>query len=1029
MRHNVQRAMSIHFDQPLWLVLLLLAIPMSLAGFAWLASMSRLRRAVCVLARVLLIAAIASMLAGATAVRETRALTTMIVVDRSGSPAAFALPSDGDADAATAGGRMLAAAVRSGIAASARTPDDRVGVVLAGAAPLAWAAPTRGELPDGPMDSGMPDGSDLAGAVRLARAMAPPDTTLRLVLVSDGNQTAGDLLNEARLARAAGTPIDVVPLRFQVQSEVLVESVDAPTLTPANAPVVVRVTLRATAPATGTLELLDNGVVVDISPRDAASGRRIALPAGRHVEVIETELPRGRVHRLEAVFTADVSGADANKQPGDRVAANNRAEAVTFSTGAGMLLLIDGVGGGNPNGPSATLRDALTSSGLAVQMVSPEAAPRDLLELESFDLVMLVNADAESMREESVDALSRYVTELAGGLVMVGGPDSFGAGGWPGTPIEALLPVRLDLPEQLIKPSAAVVLVLDNSGSMNFSVMGTPYSQQQIANEGAALAIESMDKTDLVGVVTFNSSFRVEVPLQRNREPSALAAKVRSISADGGTYCGPALAHAGTMLDGVEAEVRHIVVLSDGKSEFAEQLPKLSEQIAAKGIRISTIAVGTGADIATMSDMAEKGGGRFYRVIDPTVLPRILVKAVRVVRSPLVREGDFEPVVLATGSPFVQGLPAAIPPLRGLVLTRAREEPTVVYSMAAPTGEPLLAHWNAGLGRVAAFTSDAHHWAEPWLDWAGYGQLWTRIARTIARPPQDRRQEFSMRLDGDVLRLRLDAVDDQARPLDMLAVPGAVYMPDGERVEVRLSQTGPGRYEASVPAERAGTYIATLAPRRGGQAMSPVIGGVSRSSGIEYAQLRSNDALLEAVAAETGGRVIELADLPRTNLFLRDAVRPAEARLPLWPLLLTWSVVLLLADIGTRRIAWDRLLSREFGASLRKEATVAMKGRGEEAAATAERLRRIEPTRGQAVAAGPLDAADAAAIVREQAERRRRERVQAHLRGTQRVADEVQSEARPEPGRPAEEPDAGGLLAAKRRAQRRIDDQREEKDS
>lgn len=286
-----------------------------------------------------------------------------------------------------------------------------------------------------------------------------------------------------------------------------------------------------------------------------------------------------------------------------------------------------------------------------------------------------------------------------------------------------------------------------------------------------------------------------------------------------------------------------------------------------------------------------------------------------------------------------------------------------------------------------------------------------------------------MRLDGDVLRLRLDAADDQSRPLDMLAVPGAVYAPGGERVEVRLSQTGPGRYEASLPAERTGTYIATLAPRRGGQAMSPVIGGVSRSSGVEYAQLRSHDALLEAVAAETGGRVIELADLPRANLFVRDAVRPGEARLPLWPLLLTWSVVLLMADIGTRRIAWDRLLSREFGATLRREATVAMKGRGEEASATAERLRRIEQTRSQAVATGSLDAADAAAIVREQAERRKRERMQAHLRSSQRASTEAAPASTPQQPRPAEEPDAGGLLAAKRRAQRRIDDQREEKGS
>lgn len=479
------------------------------------------------------------------------------------------------------------------------------------------------------------------------------------------------------------------------------------------------------------------------------------------------------------------------------------------------------------------------------------------------------------------------------------------------------------------------------------------------------------------------------------------------------------------MLEGAEAEVRHIVVLSDGKSKGADTLPDLAGQLAERGIKVSTIAVGTSADAQTMAEMAARGGGRFYRVVDPTVLPRILVKAVRVVRSPLVREGDFEPVVPATGSTLVQALPPGMPPLGGLVLTQPREEPTVVYSILTPGGEPVLAHWNAGLGRVAAFTSDAHHWASRWIEWPGYGQMWVRIARTIARPPADRRQELTMQFAGSSLRLRLDAADDQGRPLDLLSVPGALYGPGGERLEVRLSQTGPGRYEAEVEADAAGTYIATLAPQRGGRALPPVIGGVSKSSGTEYAALASDEAMLEGIARESGGRMIELPALSQTNLFDRSGARPAEARLPLWPVLLIWGVVLLLADIGTRRIAWDRLLSREFGASLKREASAAMRGRGDQAAAASERLRRVEPVLGSAGAApagGALSTDDAVAIIREQAERRRQARQQAAPPAQPTRAERTEQA---QPG-PAEAGDAGGLLAAKRRAQRRIEDHREE---
>jgi hypothetical protein len=375
-----------------------------------------------------------------------------------------------------------------------------------------------------------------------------------------------------------------------------------------------------------------------------------------------------------------------------------------------------------------------------------------------------------------------------------------------------------------------------------------------------------------------------------------------------------------------------------------------------------------------------------------------------------------------------------MPPLGGLVLTQPREDPTVVYAMTTPGGEPLLAHWNAGLGRVGVFTSDAHDWASRWIDWPGYGQMWTRIARTLSRPPTDRRQELTLTLDGQSLRLRLDATDDEGQPLDLLTVPGAVYGPGGERVEVRLAQTGPGRYEATAPASTGGTHIVTLAPQRGGRAMSPVIGGVSRSLGVEYNALRSDDALLEAIAAETGGRVIELSQLRGANLFDRSASRPAEARLPLWPILLVWSVGLLLADIGTRRIAWDRLLSREFGASIRREASAAMKGRGTEAAAASDRLRRIEPALGTAAAqaaAGPLDSQDAVAIVREQAERRKQARQQAATKHEPPAPAAAPPDRGPTAGMPTATPaadeDAGGLLAAKRRAQRRIDEQREDR--
>lgn len=1019
--------MTLRFDEPLWLWAVALAVPMAVVGARWFVSMSRVRRWTCILARCTLLLVVVAMLAGATAVRRTQTLAVVAVIDASGSVEAFFEARDRDGRAIPAM-QAIAAALRPALAP--RGPDDLRGVVVFGREAFAWSPVSRQDPFEEPLEPRVGEGTNIAEALRLARAMIPADATGRIVLVSDGNQTAGDALSEARAARAVA-PIDTVVLRYRVESETIVESVDAPTVAPANSPVNVRVTIRATAPARGTLTLLNNGEPIDISPDGPGLGLRLELAPGRRVLVLQTPPLRGRVHRFEAVYSPDLVDPDdpASGFVGDRVAANNRAAAFTFSPAAGAVLLVDGVGGGRPDGPGSPLRLALERGGLEVRMVSAEAMPTDLLGLEAFDLVILQNVPRHALAEQTHALLASYVTDLGGGLVMVGGPESFGAGGWKGSAVEPLLPVVLDLPEQLIKPSAAVVLVLDNSGSMNRTVMGSTLSQMQIANEGAALAVESMDSTDLVGVVVFNSNHWVLVPLGPNSNAAQTAAKIRGIWADGGTNLGPALRDAGRMLDGVEAEVRHVVVLSDGKSVAMETLPVISRSLHERGIMVSTIAVGDRADSETMATMAEVGGGRFYRVIDPNILPRILVKAVRVVRSPLVREGDFSPVVLGTGSTLTDGLPTGVPPLGGLVLTQARQEPTVVYAMATPTGEPLLAHWNAGLGRVAAFTSDAHHWAARWLDWPGYERLWTQIARAISRPPADRRQEFSMELVGDRLRMRLDATDDDGRPQDMLAVPGAVYAPDGRRIDIRLGQTGPGRYEAEIAAEETGTYVAMLAPRRGGVALAPVVGGATRSGGAEYARLESNESLLAAIADVSGGRVIEFDQLHATALHDRAGVRPTEARTPLWPLLLPWAVVLLLVDVGARRIAWDRLLSRELGASLRREAAAAMRGRGEQAAATAERLRRAEGAAARQVepARGPLTEADAMAIVREQAERRRAER-EAARRAQQRVepATAPTTVRQREDQAPAPESE-GGLAAAKRRARQRIEEQTDSK--
>lgn len=1033
--------MSLTFEQPAYLALLALALPVLWIGWRSFGAMSGVRRASVVAIRLALIAVLVAMLAGAAAVRQTDQVAVVGVVDVSDSVRAFGYVVRADDD--TAGADMLRmhdplefATQFLARAQAHRQPDDRLGVVAFATRAVALAAPSRARITERLPDPRLGDGTNIAEALRAAAAMLPPDAAGRLLLISDGNETAGDALAAARALGAGDrpVPVDVIPVSLGPVREVMIETVDVPPRAPAQATIVVRVTFFATHAARGHLTLLREGEIVDINGPALGFARPVVLPAGRSVELISVPLPPERVHRFTAIFEPEASAAG---ESFDTRPENNRGEAFTATPGRGTVLVVDGVGHAAPDSAGMTLVNALRRAGIDVAVSAPEGLAESLLALQAYDLVMLQNVPADAVSPQAQQALSSFVRDYGGGLVMIGGPDSFGAGGWKGSPLEPLLPVRLDLPEQLIQPDAAIVFVIDNSGSMGSLVLGTASTQQEIANHSAALAIMALDRRDLVGVIVFNSTTEVLIPLAPNTDPRASAEKVRSIVSGGGTVLGPALREAARQLGSARAGIKHVIVLSDGVSAGADTLPELAYQLRqAHGITISTIGVGDGMDRDTMARIAQAGGGEFFPVVNPALLPRFFLKAVRVVRQPLIREGSFTPVMLPVPSPLTAGLRDP-PLLLGYVLTQPRREPTIVHAMLTPAGEPLLAHWNVELGRVAAWTSDAHRWAAPWLDWPGYGQMWTQIARTMARGADSSATQLLLDHVGDVLRMRLEASEDDGTPADLLSVETLVYAPGGTVLTTPLVQTAPGVYEGSVPAHEAGPYVVIAKPSREGTPRMPVVGGVAVASGAEWRALTANHALLSRIARETGGRLLTFSDASAAALFDRTGLRPATARTPLWRMLLPWAVVLMLLDVATRRVAWDRLISREFGVGLRRIAADAVRPRGREAVALVHRLRGLarrstrlqyQPARGDATQPVPLGpdttpetATGAERLGEVPATARPASSDDRNRLGTDRA---LATDPRPlppdEPPGPRDETPIGGLLAAKRRSQTRF---------
>ena len=924
--------MPFRFDHPAYLALLLLAAPVAWWGWRTLNTLEPLRRGVAVGLRVLVLTLL--VLAGVQTRREHDDLTVVAVVDQSPSIRIF-----GAADAftpdpsrtAAAGPTAVQRSVRDYLARAGeddRRPDDRFAMVVYDErATLLKRAGPDVRVDDAP-EVAVREGTDTARAIEWAMAAkSDAGNALRMVLVSDGNDTTGDALAAARAAAAAGVVIDVLPVDYRVGDEVMVEGVYTPVEAREGQTVAVRVVLRATRRSAGELLVKHDGRVLDLNGpdtpglgipvepsawSDAAADDETETAGGRYVLARQVDVPIGAAgaNRFEAIFEPTQTGATTGPAVNDTVAINNRAQAFTLVQGRGRVLLVDNVGGDS----GLVLPQALSERQLNLDVVRPEGFPRDLAELTRYDAVLFQNVPADQITQAQQAMLARYVNDLGGGFVMLGGPDSFGAGGWTNSVIdEQILPVDCQIPSQTILPSGAIVIVIDRSGSMGAAVDQSGQTQMRLAAEAAALAIGTLYPHDLVGVIAFDSSATWVVTLAKNDNPNATMKAVRSIREGGGTdiLAGLDAAHRAlteNTTDLRESSIKHVILLSDGGSN-GNFLPLINDLNRAK-ITLSSVGVGDGHDVELLESLAINAGGQYHPIDDPNDLPQVFIKEVRTVRKNLIREVNFTPQRVNTGSPVTANL-GALPQLQGLVLTGPKHDRRIDTPLLGPEGEPLFASWQVGLGKAAAFTSDAtNRWATPWLSWGGYGDFWARTVRTVSRPGASRDAELRVTIEGDRLTARLDQYGDAGGTAE--SVSGKVLAPDGSITDITLRQTGPGTFEADAPATQTGSYILNLFVKQAGaggtgsdSATSFVAGGATRVPGAELRRFTANRPLLESIAAATGGRVLDPADPVAAGLFA-DAHRiVSESTRPLRWALLPWLLALLLLDVANRRLAWD----------------------------------------------------------------------------------------------------------------------------
>ncbi len=440
-----------------------------------------------------------------------------------------------------------------------------------------------------------------------------------------------------------------------------------------------------------------------------------------------------------------------------------------------------------------------------------------------------------------------------------------------------------------------------------------------MSKQAAIAAVKTLGERDQVGVIAFDGQYEWIVPLLRVGDNSRAVTRIATIGNGGGTNLMPGMQEGYRALSKVDAAIKHMIVLTDGRTE-GTGYPELAAKMRERRITTSAVAVGDDADLDLMDHVAIGGGGKFYKVDNPRMIPRIFMKeAMRVSRSVIFEKAEgFQPVVHYPHE-IVSGLTGPLPPLTGFVRTTLKTNPLVEQVLVAPVdaeeqNSTVLATWPYGLGRAVAFTTDdGARWATQWTAWPDYDKFFSQLVRWSMRPVNDA-GKFTIATDveGNRVKVFVTALDAQDEFLNFLNLTGSVVGPDSEPREIKLEQISPGRYVGDFEANETGSYFAMLSP---GPGLSPVRAGINVPYSAEFREREGNVALLESMAelAPPGGRpglVMQgtlsdprgMAKLMDVDSFRRD-LPPAARRQGVWHLLVFAAGCLFFFDIFLRRVA------------------------------------------------------------------------------------------------------------------------------
>ncbi len=751
-----------------------------------------------------------------------------------------------------------------------KRPDDQVGIVAVGRNALVEQS-VQTQIDFAHFQSA-PDTNftDLAAGLRLAAAILPTDSQRHIVLLTDGQQNLEDALQEAQILQQEGIRLDIVPLPSTSGNEARIDSMDAPTALRTNEHFLLHLKIDSTVAQKATIRIyLDNAILAN---------QPIQLTAGQQELSFDLAAPSSGFHTFRAVLEA----------PFDTIQQNNEASAFVNVQGPPSVLVVEGESGSGQN-----IVSALKASGMQVDTADPSGVPITLDGLAKYGSIVLADVSAVSLGNTRMQTIQSFVRDLGHGLVVSGGQNSYSLGSYAGTPLEDALPVSMDIPQHKDTPSIAVIMIVESLEED---------TQINISKEATKGVVNFLSPHDQIGISSGYGT--LSIPMQYVTDRAKIDKAVDNLNpVDPPSYT-PDLLNAEQILLHTNAKIKHIILLGDGDA-LDSTYAATASRIASEQITISTVDTNSMSpqQFATMQEIAAAGKGRYYRADDASAIPQILLDETKRAARRSVITDTFQPAIVGN-SPILTGI-TGLPKLDGYVATTPKPAGQMV--LVSHLDDPVLSVWQYGLGRAAAWTSDASGlWTKDWLAWDQAARWWANVV-TWSLPAAN---TSALTVNGNFVNgnghLSVDLTSGIPAANTQQQVQANIIAPDQSQQTVTLQPTAPEHWEGNFDTPQTGAYFIKVSWQAKGNDITNSSNALSTETGMvvpyspEYQTQGTDLRFLKQLAQAGAGSILSQQDF--ASAFNQTLV-PAWASIPITFWLLIAAALLLPIDIAARRLA------------------------------------------------------------------------------------------------------------------------------